>query len=97
MARQVLRGRAGDAVGFGVLLDFAEHFGIEHQLVDQRLPFGELERLDAQFEPGVEFVDRAVEPPPHDPARARQQQVIERGHDRKHADKHDQPERQSDR
>ena len=82
VARQLLRGRAGDAVVPGVILDFPEHVGIEHELVDQRLPFGELERLDAQFEPGVEFVDRPVEPPSHHPACARQQQVIERGHDR---------------
>ena len=95
-ARARLRGLARHLVGGRVVLDRAQHFGIEDQLIDQRLALGELERLDAQLEPRVEVVDRAVEAPAHEPAQGGQQDAVERRPDRKRADDQSQPKWQRD-
>ena len=61
----------------GVLVGRMQHFRIEHQAVDQHLALGELERLDAKLETGVEFVDGAIGAPPHRPAHARHQDAVD--------------------
>ena len=61
----------------GVFVGRVQHFRIEHQAVDQHLPLGQLERLDAQLEAGIEFVDGAIGAPAQRPAHARHQDAID--------------------
>src|ERR1044071_4018446 len=49
-ARLRLRGLAWNLVFSRVRLDRAQYFGIEDKLIDQRLAFRQLERLDAELE-----------------------------------------------
>ena len=89
--RPRLRGRARHFVRRRVVLDRAQYFGIEDELIDQRLALGELERLDAQLEPRVQFLDRAVETAAHEPAHGGHEDAIERRPDRERAHDQSQP------
>jgi len=78
---------AGRCIGTGA----AQHFGIEDELVDQRLALGKLERLDAQLEPCVEVLDRTVETAAHEPANARNQHPVDQRPERERDDDQNQP------
>ena len=96
VARPRLRGLARDLVLRGIVLDRAQHLGIKDELIDQRLAFGKLERLDAQLQPRVELVDRTIEAAAQEPAHCGHDDALERRPDRKRADDQCQPQRQRD-
>ena len=94
---EVHRHFARHAGGLCVLLYGLDHVRIVEQAVDQHLPARQLERADAQLQPGVQLLDGPVGPPPQGPAYARDQQAVEQCPTRQYRHQHKQPDRHRDR
>ena len=91
------RARMGDALGLlarlGLVLDGLEHFGVEHQLLDQLPPSRQLEGRDLQLEPLVELVDGPIDPPPQPPPHRRREEAVDEGDDGEQPRQDGEPER----
>ena len=92
-----LHGFAGHSGVAGFRLRGLLDLRIVEKPVDQDLPLGQLERGDPDLQAGVDLLEHAVDAPPQEPARARDEQPVERRPEREQAEHDREPQRKRQR